>query len=86
MYMWSNLTTVIPDMALCHIVKIDKTNIDSLYYFILLRIIRLAFPQKKVPAEGVSKLYRRGSRNCIFVLCKNLESVAAQRFQGFTFL
>lgn len=52
MYMWSSLTTVIPDIALCYVVKINKTNTDSLYYFALLGIRILALLQKKVPAEG----------------------------------
>ena len=34
MYMWSNLTTVIPDIALCRMVKIDKTSIDLFYYLL----------------------------------------------------
>ena len=70
-------------MAQYYVVEIDKTNIDSFYYFALLRVRILALPQKKVPAEGVSKLYRRGIEIVYVVLYRALESVAAQRFQGF---
>lgn len=83
MYMWSSLTTVIPDIAICRVVKIDKTNIDLICYFALLRVRILALPQKKVPIEGVSKLYIGGIEIVYVVLHKNLESVVAQRFQGF---
>ena len=83
MYMWSSLTTVISDIALCCSVKIDKTNIDLICYFALLRVRIFALPQKKVQQRGVSKLYRRGLEIVYVILCRNLESVAAQRFQGF---
>lgn len=86
MYMWSSLTTVIPDIAICRVVKIDKTNIDLICYFALLRVRILALPQKKVPIEGVSKLYIGGIEIVYVVLHRNLESVAAQRFQGFAVL
>ena len=83
MYMWSSLTTVIPDITICRVVKIDKTNIDLICYFALLRVRILALPQKKVPIEGVSKLYIGGIEIVYVVLRKNLESVVAQRFPGF---
>ena len=70
MYMWSCLTTVTPDIALCCVVKIDKTNIDLICYFALLHVRILALQQKKVPAEGASKPYRRGAQNCI---CDSLQ-------------
>lgn len=62
MYIRSKLTTVIPDIAQYYVVEIDKTNIDLICYFALLRVRILALPQKKVPIEGVSKLYIGGSK------------------------
>ena len=47
MYIRSNLTTGIPDMTQHYASEIDKTNIDLIYYFILLHIRMLVLQRKK---------------------------------------